>query len=244
MRPVLFVGTCGFSKSRAEIFGKLQAVEIQESFYRHVDLATAKRWRRDSPKDFIFSVKASQLITHDPSSPTYRKSDFVPDPGSATKYGSFRPTREVVAAWRKTEETCRILDAKAVLFQTPPPFRPSEETIDNIGKFMQRAETKMIRAWEPRGDWPREYIEEICSRHRLVHCVDPFAEETVTTKTAYFRLHGKPPGSRNFYYTYSDQELATLRETCAGFDEVHVFFNNISMFADAVRFRRLADVQG
>ena len=241
---MIVVGTCGFPKSRGDIFNNLEAVEIQDSFYRHVDPATAKRWRRDSPKGFSFSVKASQLITHDPSSPTYRRSDFVPDARSAAKYGSFRPTREVVAAWRKTEETCRILDAKVVLFQTPPSLRPSLETLDNVGKFMQRAETKMIRAWEPRGGWPRENVEEICSRFKLVHCVDPFAEETVTAKVAYFRLHGKPPGGRNYYYTYSDQELARLRDKCAGFDEVYVFFNNISMFADAVRFRGLAGVQG
>jgi uncharacterized protein YecE (DUF72 family) len=241
---VISVGTCGFSKSRAEVSGKLQAVEIQDSFYKHVEPATAKRWRRDSSKGFLFSVKASQLITHDPSSPTYRKSDIARDTRLAAKYGSFKPTREVMAAWRKTEETCRILDARAVLFQTPASFEPTAENIENIGKFMQRAETKMIRAWEPRDGWPREYVEEICSRHKIVHCVDPFAEEPVTAKVAYFRLHGKPPGSRNYYYTYSDQELAWLRDRCVVFDEVYVFFNNISMFADAVRFRGLAGVQG
>lgn len=241
---MMSVGTCGFPKSKAEFFGKLQAVEIQDSFYKHVDPAIAKRWRRDSPQGFHFSVKASQLITHDPSSPTYRKSDIAPDPKLAAMYGSFKPTREVVAAWRKTEETCRILDARAVLFQTPASFGPTEENIENVGKFMQRAETKMIRAWEPRGGWPREYVEEICSRHKLVHCVDPFAGEPVTAKVAYFHLHGKPPGGRNYYYTYSDQELSSLRDKCAAFDEVYVFFNNISMFEDAVRFRGLTGVQG
>jgi len=241
---VIFTGTCGFPKSRDDIFSKLQAVEIQDSFYKNVDPAAAKRWRRDSPRGFIFSVKASQLITHDPSSPTYRRGDFTPDPRSAANYGSFKPTKEVVGAWRKTEETCRILDARAVLFQTPSFFINGAATTENIGKFMQRAETKMIRAWEPRGGWPRENVEDICSRHKLVHCVDPFAEETVTAKVAYFRLHGKPPGGRNYYYSYSDQELSYVLEKCAGFDEAYVFFNNISMFTDAAKFRGLAGVQG
>ncbi|MHC1610664.1 MAG: DUF72 domain-containing protein [Candidatus Methanospirareceae archaeon] len=33
----------------------------------------AERWRLRAPKEFEFTVKAWQLITHEPTSPTYRK---------------------------------------------------------------------------------------------------------------------------------------------------------------------------
>ncbi len=240
---MIIVGTCGFPKSRTEVFGKLRAVEVQETFYKFADPATVKRWRREAPKEFVFAVKASQFITHDPSSPTYRRSGLGIGNSDAGRYGSFKPTTEVLAAWRRTEETCKFLDAKAVVFQTPASFKPTEENVENLHKFLGKAETKMIRVWEPRGEWPQEVIKDICERWGLVHCVDPFAGETTTLDVAYFRLLGKPPGTRNYYYAYSDADLTKLRAACQGFGEVYVFFNNIAMFADATRFRGLLDVQ-
>ena len=243
MPNVIVVGTCGFPRARAEVFAKMQAVEIQESFYRHLEPATVKRWRRDAPKGFVFAFKASQLITHEPSSPTYRRLDFKIGERDASKYGSFKQTKEVMAAWRRTEEACRVLGAKAVLFQCPPSFNQTEENIANVKRFFERSKTEMIRAWEPRGDWTPEAIEDICRPHGVVHCVDPFAGQPATYGSAYFRLHGKPPGGRNYYYTYGDLELSRLKKMCEGYSEVHVFFNNISMLEDALRFRRLLDVQ-
>ncbi len=241
---MIVVGTCGFPRARSDVYAKLQAVEIQESFYKHPEPATVRRWRRDAPKGFVFAVKASQLITHEPSSPTYRRSGVKIDDKDAAKYGSFKQTKEVMVAWRKTEEACHILGASAVLFQCPPSFNQSEENIANVKRFFERSKTDMTRGWEPRGDWTPDTVEEICKTHEIVHCVDPFAGAPTTSGSAYFRLHGKPPGGRNYYYTYGDAELLRLKEICAGYGDVQVFFNNVSMFEDAVRFRRLLGVQG
>ncbi len=241
---VIHVGMCGFPKSRADAFSKVDAVEIQESFYRHIDLEAVKKWRREAPKGFIFSVKASQYVTHDPSSPTYRRSDVDMHENVPGRYGSFKMTREVMAAWRKTEEECRVLGAKAVVFQTPSSFRPVAENLDNMDKFLAKAETGMLRAWEPRGEWPPEVVAAVCSKHKVIHVVDPFGQDTVTKKVAYFRLHGKPPGRRNYYYSYGDAELKKLKDVSCEFDEAYVFFNNVSMLADAQRFRGILNVQG
>lgn len=237
------MGTCGFSRSRDEVFGKVQAVEVQDTFYRRVEPATARKWRESAPRDFVFTVKASQLITHDPTSPTYRRSDVRPEGVAADNYGFFKPTREVMAAWRRTEEICRVIGAKAVIFQTPPSFVQSKDNIENMVRFFARTETSMLRAWEPRGTWDSDEVKDICERHRLIHCVDPFAREPVTRGPAYLRLHGKPPGGRMYYYSYSDADLSRLAATCEGFEEPYVLFNNISMLADAVRFMRLLNVQ-
>jgi len=48
-------------------------VEVQQTFYQIPRIATGKRWREEAPPDFEFTMKAWQLITHEPSSPTYRR---------------------------------------------------------------------------------------------------------------------------------------------------------------------------
>ncbi|HXH71326.1 MAG TPA: DUF72 domain-containing protein, partial [Mariprofundaceae bacterium] len=39
-------------------------VEINASFYRFPTESAVKRWYRQAPADFIYSIKAPQLITH------------------------------------------------------------------------------------------------------------------------------------------------------------------------------------
>ena len=53
-------------------FEDFSLVEIQKTFYTFPKISTVKKWREKAPKDCEFTIKASQLITHDPSSPTYR----------------------------------------------------------------------------------------------------------------------------------------------------------------------------
>lgn len=158
-------------------------------------------------------------------------------------YGSFKPSREVMAAWRRTEEVCKVLRANVVVFQTPSSFAPSKQNLENISRFFSKAQTEMPRAWEPRGNWGLELVKDICDRHKLIHCVDPFARETVSASPAYFRLHGRPPGGRIYYYSYSDADLSRLEQMCDSHGESYVLFNNISMLADAVRFMRRLHVQ-
>jgi ABC-type sugar transport system permease subunit len=73
----------------------------------------------------------------------------------------------------------------------------------------------------------------------LVHVVDPFATETATYGLAYLRLHGSPPGPVMYRYSYTDADLKQIRTVCHEYDDALVLFNNITMHADARRFRAL-----
>ena len=73
----------------------------------------------------------------------------------------------------------------------------------------------------------------------VVHVTDPFRLMPVYVgDVAYFRLHGL--GERMYYYQYTDAELVKLHGLIKPFEskgkEVYVFFNNLSMFEDALRF--------
>ena len=51
----------------------LKAVEVQHTFYQPPRVETLAKWRAEAPRGFEFTIKAWQLITHQPSSPTYRR---------------------------------------------------------------------------------------------------------------------------------------------------------------------------
>ena len=86
--------------------------------------------------------------------------------------------------------------------------------------------------------WEDTVIKEVCDAAGLWHCVDPFARPTVTPQKCYYRLHGIP----RWRYTYEDDELYELATLVPYHGLAYVFFNNITMKDDALRFQKvLAD---
>jgi uncharacterized protein YecE (DUF72 family) len=231
----LKVGCCGFAEAQKKYFEQFPLVEIQQTFYQPPKLETVERWRRNAPEDFVFTLKAWQLITHEPSSPTYRRLSREIPTAERNRYGSFRPTAEVFAAWEATREIAGILRAPVVVFQCPASFAPSPEHIENLRAFFCGVDRQGLKpAWEPRGDWPPETVRELCGELELLHCVDPFKGREVTRVPVYFRLHG----ISGYRYHYSDDDLRRIYEHCAG-RQGFVLFNNVSMLEDAVRFLQL-----
>jgi uncharacterized protein YecE (DUF72 family) len=231
---MIHIGCCGFERPHAIYFQHLKLIEIQKSFYKPPRQKTAHRWRvEEAPFDFIFTLKAWQLITHTPNSPTYRKAKISVPYEARSRYGFFQPTDEVFEAWERTRQIASTLKAPVVLFQCPATFRPSTEHKENMRAFFNEVERGgMTFAWEPRGTWEDDEIAELCQELKLIHCVDPYSHPTVTKGIAYFRLHGTP----RYYHTYSDDELTQLKEWCQHYGTVYVLFNNITMWEDGLRF--------
>lgn len=233
------VGCCGFPKRHADCYTALDVIEVQKTFYRPPQVKTALRWRAEAPPDFTFTMKAWQLITHEPSSPTYRRLGMEIPPEARHRYGSFRATDEVLTAWERTREIAEALRARVVVFQCPARFTPTEEHVTNVRLFFSRiARGSFLTAWEPRGDWPDDLVASLCEELNLIHCVDPFTKGTTTREIAYFRLHGRT----GYRYRYTDADLRELYRLCQEFKEVWVLFNNVSMWEDALRFRELLSV--
>jgi len=238
---VIWTGTCGFGRRQADAYRDLDAVEVQETFYRPVTARRAQRWREAAPDAFVFCVKASQFITHPATSPTYRRAGRDIVSSEAASYGGFQDTPVVREAWDATLEVAGLLRARAILFQCPASFTPTEANVAALYRFFESIETSAIRAWEPRGPWATHIIQKICEDLDLVHVVDPFEREPATYGLAYFRLHGSPPGSTRYRYTYTAADLERLRSVSAEYDDALVFFNNLTMHADAMRFRAQID---
>lgn len=220
----------------ARYFESFGTVEVQQTFYDPPRPGTLAGWKAKAPYGFRFAMKAWQLITHPAGSPTYRRLRRSVD--GLEQAGYFGRSRTVRWAWAVTYEAAQALGAEVVLFQCPSSFVSSQENIDNLRSFFEAVERGRLRfAWEPRGDWPAELVSKLCQDLDLVHAVDPFSRQCVTD-TAYFRLHG----IGGYRYSYSDKDLAALLAFCVPHNFCYVYFNNASMFQDALRLQEM--VQG
>ncbi|MDR5683230.1 MAG: DUF72 domain-containing protein [Armatimonadota bacterium] len=228
------VGCCGFARRFEEYAQHLDVVEVQQTFYRMPQHRTVERWRRRVPDRFEFTLKAWQLITHTPDSPTYRRLGHKIPVALRHRYGSFAPTREVEVAWQATLDVARALRATIVVFQCPARFGPTDPHVANLRHFFANVPREGLRfAWEPRGHWPPALVKALCRELDLIHCVDPFVAPSQYGDPCYYRMHGRG----GYRYRYTDEDLQQLREMCTG--PTYVLFNNVSMWDDAVRFLRL-----
>jgi len=242
---IIKLGCCGYQKSRKKYFEEFRLIELQDIFYRFPKQETLKKWRTEAPSDFEFSVKASQFITHPPTSLTYKKANVTIK--ASENYGFFKPTKEVFDAWNRTKEYCDILNAKVCIFQTPKSFRPTDENINNmISFFSDISRDDLILGWEPRGDeWSLKTIFQIVSKLDLIYVYDPFARaESLNSGIYYFRLHGKPPGRKMYNYDYTKDDLIWLQSyiTSIGDEEsvFYILFNNgIYSWNSAIRFKEI-----
>ena len=223
--------------SRIEYAQLLPCVEVQQTFYQPPQLKTLERWRAESPASFGYALKAWMLITHEARSPTYRRLKKKLSGEEAAGAGSFKPTPVVRGAWETTAACAQALKAKIILFQCPPSFGPTKQNLSNLEHFFSRVERGHLEfAWEPRGEaWGADLVGGLCRDLRLRHAVDPFASKTVTPKRCYFRLHGR----RGWRYRYEDGELEELAAMLPEGGTSYVFFNNVHMTEDALRFREI-----
>jgi uncharacterized protein YecE (DUF72 family) len=233
------IGCCGFATSFERYVRALDVVEVQQTFYKPPKPETAERWREkaDSIKrEFEFTVKAFQVITHPPTSPTYRKAKLE----VGGDVGFFNPVKEVFEAWEKTKEIAEILRADKILFQTPSSFKMTGENLKKVDEFFSSIEGGFTFIWEPR-DYSERLAEfvEVLKRHGIIECVDPLVSQPcLEQEINYFRLHGTYEGKRIIYsHTYTDEELFELRRRARKFSNPYVMFNNKTMFQDALRFK-------
>jgi len=217
------IGCCGYPVSMKKYFENFSLVELNTTFYQYPRISTVEGWRAKAPENFEFTVKAHQDISH-----KFR----------------LKSEKECLEAFEKMKEICNILKAKILLVQTPASLRP--DRLEDAKEFFSKIPREdLIVVWETRGPaWDKEEarqrLAELLEKLDIPHVVDPFKNTPVYVgKTAYFRLHGL--GERLYYYQYSDDELKRLfniaREYETKAEEVYVFFNNLSMFDDAIRFK-------
>jgi uncharacterized protein YecE (DUF72 family) len=235
---ILRIGCAGFALSQSTYVARFGLVEIEQTFHQPPRAQTARRWREQSPAGFQFTMQAWQLITHEPGSPGYSRLAQPIPPGLADHYGGFRDTDEVRAAWETTRAIADILDARVILFQTPPSFTPTSTHRTRLERFFRDLPRDgRLLAWEPHGVWEPGEVRALCGALDLIHCVDPVQQTTTTAGVAYYRLYGLGGGRG----ALGERALEKTLLACEGFGEAYVLFNNAQRAVDARRFQALAE---
>jgi uncharacterized protein YecE (DUF72 family) len=231
----LYVGTSGYSydewkgsfypedlsaKKMLSYYGeRLNAVEINNTFYRLPKDSVLQGWADHVPEGFRFSIKASRRITH---------------------FARLKPE-----AWAPTEymmTTVSSLGARlgVVLFQLPPNL---QKDIDRLATFLDVLPPGAPGAFEFRHDsWKDERVHDLLRKSGMaLVCADTEESEVdepivATASWGYLRLR-RPD--------YADGDLARWAErvTGSGWDRAFVFFKHEDEGAGprlAGRFRELA----
>ena len=205
----------------ADVF---DTVELNASFYRLPSESAVRFWREKAPEGFVFSVKASRLITH------------------------FRRLKDVEAALDTFLRRMQGLEEHLgpLLFQLPPDFGPDHERLEAFLELVPRryrcAFEFRNRAW-----WSKETFR-LLEQHDAAFCIYNAGETTTpvvaTAPFVYVRFHGP---SASYASSYSDEQLREWARELRGLDgvsEVFAYLNNdIGGHAprDAVRLREMVE---
>jgi len=216
------VGCCGFPTSMKKYFENFSLVELNSTFYQYPRMETVEGWREKAPKNFEFTVKAHQDVSH--------KAKMKVEEAS-------------LQAFNQMKQICKVLNSKILLIQTPGSFRP-DKLADAERFFNEVDRGDLLLVWETRGPaWETtetyKLLGQVLEKLDVTHVTDPFRiMPAYTGEIVYFRLHGL--GGQMYYYQHSDVELQKLKELIASYEregkDVYVLFNNLSMFEDGARF--------
>lgn len=187
--------------------------EVNYSFYHLPKPETYAKWAAQVPDGFIFSVKASRLITHT------------------------KRLRGVIEPWRTFVGNAQALGAHLgpILLQFPSSFRCDRK---RLAAFLEKARAGALDdcllrlVFEFRHEsWFTADIYRLLQRHRAALCIADSPSyprhDVLTADFTYLRFHGR---EELFVSSYSEAELAEeagkiTRYLKDGLD-VFVYFNN------------------
>jgi uncharacterized protein YecE (DUF72 family) len=184
-----------------------KTVELNNSFYRLPDKKTFATWRKSTPEDFIFSVKASRFITH------------------------MKKLKDPQAPLQEFFQHALALKEKMgpVLFQLPPGWKLNEERLES---FLKQLPQHHRYTFEFRNvTWYTEHVFHLLKTYNAAFCIyeldGHLSPMQITADFVYVRLHG--PGGK-YQGSYTDKQLAAWGKQCLAWQkekkDVYVYFDN------------------
>jgi len=214
------VGTGGWSYFNVPNEPKLKAyseifnfVEVNYTFYEYPSVQTVERWRRTVPKDFIFSVRCHQDLTH--------------------KIG-LRPTDEAYEVFYKAKTYADILQTPYMVLETPTGYAINNETRG----FLSTLNLKAVKVvWEYRAPITQA-VTNLMQDFKVIQCVDLSKQKpTFNLDVTYSRLFGK---GRYNIYQFTNDELSEIQHQAeeTNSKQVILAYHGLRMHSDALRFQQ------
>lgn len=203
-----------------------RTVELNAPFYRWPTPATRRRWQRDAPPGFRYSVKVNQTITHEKR---------------------MKGTRRLVEAYY---EIAAVLEEKmgCFLFQFPPSHHYSASRLKSILDQLDPAYRNAVEFRHK--SWWRDSVYAACAERGISFCAVSAPRLPDVIPPAQRRLYVRLSGAVRWYrHDYSAAELQQWldRIHASGAEEAWIYFNNDHeghAVKNALTLRRLARVTG
>jgi uncharacterized protein YecE (DUF72 family) len=179
---------------------RLQAVELNNTFYRMPQPSMIENWKAQVPENFRFSVKAPQVITH------------------------FRRLKDAGPQTRQLLKTVSALEERlgAVIFRLPENMKKDLKRLETFVKDLPADTPAVFDFRHP--TWFDDEVYAVLRSHNRVLCVSDIEElpESYTHKTAdwgYVRL-------RRVRYTKADLIKWNKRIKAQVWKNTYVFFKH------------------
>lgn len=182
-----------------------RTVELNAPFYRWPTARTVRRWKRDAPPGFVYSVKVNQAVTHE---------------------RRLRHTKGLVKSFYEIAET---LGEKmgCFLFQFPPSYKYTPSRLKSLIAQLDPTFRTVVEFRHK--SWWRPSVYRAFAERKLIFCAvsAPRLPEEFPPhqKILYVRLSGK---TRWYRHDYSLAELTAWadRILASGAEEAWIYFNN------------------
>lgn len=224
MRSKAYIGTSGWNyKSwRDSFYGntpqkqwlrfcaeRFTAIEVNGTFYRLQEKSTFKKWRDETPEDFLFAIKGHRYVTHN------KKLLDVEEPVIRCR-DSASPLGERLAA---------------VVWQLPAAFKKNIVRLENFLQTLHHWKSTRHAIEFRHKSWFDNEVADCLTKHAVAVCMSDAPDwpmwDRVTTDLVYIRLHGH---TRKYASSYSKLALKRwVNRTQRWLQEnrdVHVYFDN------------------
>jgi uncharacterized protein YecE (DUF72 family) len=216
---MITIGCAGFPVPATRYFKECLFVEVQDTHVTQPGTGTIRRWRREAPPDFWFSVFAPKDIGAE----------------------GFRAGKIIEGAVRNLCEVAKELDAQTAVFSAPPEFTGSRANKAAVKEFLGSMKRKFKRVvFEPPPAWDADDAEALAIEAGATAVRDPLASGTTSAPFGYYRLPG-PAGHKSRYEDPAIEKLGELAAACKNEHAVYVFAN-VDMFSDAKRLKKVLGI--
>ncbi|MDH3622337.1 MAG: DUF72 domain-containing protein [Myxococcales bacterium] len=186
----MFVVACsGFPVPVSRYWREFAAVEISDTEIAIPGAGTVRRWIREAPEGYVFTVVAPKSVSE----------------------SGFRRTKENKATCDEVAKLASDLKAKAVVFSADEKFKHGKANRAALRAFLGFLPSKMppvvfdLEAWKPSD------IVAACGDRPAIAAYDPLTDDPPPpSNMVYIRLAG-PAGHRS---RYDEAAVAELAEHC------------------------------
>lgn len=214
------IACSGFPVPVSRYWREFAGVEISETELGIPGAGTVRRWLRESPEDFVFTLLAPRDITAN----------------------GFKKSAEAEKLIKEVGTLCRNMKAKAILFSAPAEFPLTRPRKSAVKAFLKALPARYPKVVIDLPEWPTEDVFALAEeRKNTFAAYDPITSEIEPPEgeLAYLRLPG-PAGHRSRYDEAALEKLAEhLGESRA--KTTLCVFHNIDMHANATRMRELLE---